>query len=103
MFCTPIFFWEFYEISSEVRENPSWTWALWPQVQKLALEKNMRVEVARTHGDGGVAAEIGRYAKFLLDLGDGALPTHRDTDLMQLPNNGRGPCRPQGPHLVHVR
>jgi len=59
--------------------------ALWPQDQKHALEKNLRVEAARTLGDGGVAAEIGRYAKFLLDLGDGALPTLGDTDLVQLP------------------
>jgi len=58
---------------------------LWPQVQRHALQKNMRVEAARAHGDGAAAAEIGRYAKFLLDMGNGALPALENTDLVEIP------------------
>ncbi|KAL4436595.1 hypothetical protein ABPG75_003734 [Micractinium tetrahymenae] len=58
--------------------------ALWPHFTRLRLTQNMRVESLRG-SDGAAADDLASFANYLLEVGEGRVPPHPDTDYIPVP------------------
>jgi hypothetical protein len=66
--------------------------SFWPQVQSMRLHTNMRVQQALDSNDSDLAAELQQFAEYLLQVGQGTVPTlrlpgNRSTNLIPIPQN----------------
>lgn len=66
--------------------------SFWPQVQSMRLHTNMRVQQALESNDSDLAAELQQFAEYLLQVGQGTVPTlrlpeNRSTNLIPIPQD----------------